>query len=100
MKKIIISALIIGTVVFVSSCKKIRVCDCTTTIFEKGESYTDPSTEEVIVYSNDTTYSDSQKYPIETPMSKKNVETYCEANNDEYYEGDSYKETTTCTLEQ
>ena len=100
MKKIIISALIIGTVVFVSSCKKIRVCDCTTTTFEKGESYTDPSTGEVTVYSNDTTYSDSDKYPIETPMSKKNGETYCEAINDEYSMGYGGKVTLTCTLEQ
>ena len=33
-------------------------------------------------------------------MSKKNGETYCKPNNDAYYEGDRYKETITCTLEQ
>ena len=90
MKKFTIALLVIGTTISFYSCKKIRTCECTETTSIEGETYTDPSTGEIYVYSKDTSYSETNIYPIETPMSKKNGETYCEAIGS----SDTYDKTT------
>lgn len=62
-----------------ASCKKVRVCECTITSTQKGQTYQDPNTGETTILSQEESHSETQMFPIETPMTKKNGQRYCDA---------------------